>query len=56
MSLRCSGFTPAFPSLWFSRSGGFLPNDFGLRLEPIIEVVTVFTATILVKVICAYSN
>jgi hypothetical protein len=44
------------PFLTLCLSARFLPGYFGLRSEPIIEVVTVFIAPFLVKLIRAYPN
>ena len=54
--LRHSRPAPVFRILCFSRSSGFLSKYFGFRLQPIFEVVTVFTAPFLVKPIRTYTN
>jgi len=42
--------------LCFNSSSGFLPGYFGLCSEPIFEVVTVFTAPFLVKLIRMHTS
>jgi hypothetical protein len=54
--LRSRRPAPAFPIVCFSRGSEFLSKYFGFRLEPIIEVVTVFTAPFLVKLIRTHTN